>query len=104
MGFPAKRIFNIIDPAPFVFRHGSRLKPVFLTNRILEPLYVECVLRAFALVQQHYPVSQSDGRPQRAVQARSRTARCELCLRNTGFIGRVPTSGPRSCATPQRSI
>ena len=90
-GIPAKRIFNIIDPAPFVFRQRSRLKPVFLTNRILEPLYnVECVLRAFALVQQHYPEASltvaHSGPSRRGLERLAR----ELCLRNTRFIGRVP--------------
>jgi len=90
-GIPAKRIFNIIDPAPFVFRERHRLRPVFLTNRILEPLYnVECVLRAFALVQQHYPEASltiaHSGPSRRGLERLAR----ELRLRNTRFIGRVP--------------
>jgi glycosyltransferase involved in cell wall biosynthesis len=90
-GIPAKRIFNIIDPTPFVFRQRSRLKPVFLTNRILEPLYnVECVLRAFALVQQRYPEASltvaHDGPSRRGLERLAR----ELCLRNTRFVGQVP--------------
>jgi glycosyltransferase involved in cell wall biosynthesis len=90
-GIPAKRIFNIIDPTPFVFRQRRRLKPVFLTNRILEPLYnVECVLRAFALVQQRYPEASltvaHSGPSRRGLERLAR----ELRLRNTRFIGRVP--------------
>ena len=82
-GIPAKRIFNIIDPTPFVFRQRGRLKPVFLTNRILEPLYnVECVLRAFALVQQHYPEASltvaHSGPSRRGLERLAR----ELCLQN----------------------
>jgi glycosyltransferase involved in cell wall biosynthesis len=88
---PARRIFNIIDMSPFHYRQRRKLKPVFMTNRILEPLYnVGCVLRAFAIVQKKYPDASltvaHDGvcRPELEALAR------ELNLKNTKFVGRVP--------------
>ena len=90
-GIPARRIFNIIDPAPFIYRRRRQLRPVFLANRILEPLYnVECVLRAFAVIQARYPDASltiaHDG-PSRPDLERLARA---LELRNTRFVGRVP--------------
>jgi glycosyltransferase involved in cell wall biosynthesis len=90
-GIPARRIFNIVDPCPFVFRRRRRLRPVFLTNRGLEPLYnVECVLRAFALVQKRYPEASltvaHDGPSRRGLEKLAD----DLGLRNTRFVGRVP--------------
>jgi glycosyltransferase involved in cell wall biosynthesis len=90
-GIPARRIFNIIDPVPFIFRQRRHLKPAFLTNRILEPLYnVDCVLRAFALVQKRYPEASltvaHDGPCRRGLEQLAR----DLGLRNTRFVGRVP--------------
>jgi glycosyltransferase involved in cell wall biosynthesis len=90
-GIPARRIYNVIDLSPFHYRQRRNLKPVVMTNRILEPLYnVGCVLRAFAIVQQRYPEATltvaHDGmcRPELEKLAQ------ELGLRNTRFIGRVP--------------
>jgi glycosyltransferase involved in cell wall biosynthesis len=90
-GIPARRIANVIDLDRFRYRQRRALRPVFMTNRILEPLYnVGCVLRAFAIVQRRYPQASltvaHDGvcRPELEALAR------ELGLRNTRFIGRVP--------------
>lgn len=90
-GIPARRIFNIIDLTRFQYRQRRKLRPVFMTNRILEPLYnVDCILRAFAIIQKHYPEASltvaHDGvcRPHLENLAR------ELGLRNTQFVGRVP--------------
>jgi glycosyltransferase involved in cell wall biosynthesis len=90
-GISTRRIFNIIDPTPFVYRRRRQLRPVFLANRILEPLYnVECVLRAFAVIQARYP----DARLTIAHDGPSRAALEQLAgdleLRNTRFVGRVP--------------
>ncbi len=90
-GIPARRIFNIIDPAPFVLRWRRQLRPVFLTNRILEPLYnVECVLRAFAIIQKRYTEASltvaHDGPSRPALEQLA----ADLGLRHTRFVGRVP--------------
>jgi len=90
-GFTAKAIFNVVETSQFRYRQRETLKPVFMTNRILEPLYnVDCILRAFVIIQQRYPQAtltiahEGVCRP-----ALERLAR-ELELRNTRFIGSVP--------------
>ena len=90
-GIPAQRIPNVIDLDRFRYRQRRHLRPMFMTNRILEPLYnVGCVLRAFAIVQQSYPeaslVVAHDGicRPELEKLAD------DLGLRHTRFVGRVP--------------
>lgn len=90
-GIRARRIFNIVDPGPFRFRARGRLRPVFLTNRILEPLYnVDCVLRAFGLIQKRYPDATltvaHDGPCRRQLEQLA----VDLGLRRTSFVGKVP--------------
>ena len=87
----ARFIFNIVELDRFIYRERKPLRPVFLTSRLLEPLYnVPCVLRAFALIQKQYPEASltvaADGwlRPDLENLAGS------LGLRNTHFIGFVP--------------
>ncbi len=90
-GIPARRIYNIVDPAPFVFRRRRTLRPVFLTNRSLEPLYnVECVLRAFALVQQRYPDASLTIAHDGPCRGSLEQLASELGLRNATFVGEVP--------------
>jgi glycosyltransferase involved in cell wall biosynthesis len=90
-GLHIRCIPNILETSAFVRRPRRRLRPVFLTNRGLEPLYnVGCILRAFQIIQQRYPDATltiaHDGicRPQLEALAR------QLELRNARFIGRVP--------------
>lgn len=87
----AAAIFNVIDMTPFRFRARRKLRPVFMTNRILEPLYnVGCILRAFQIIQRRYPEASlkiaHDGVCRPHLEALAR----ELGLRNTEFVGRVP--------------
>ena len=89
-GLRARAIFNIVETARFRFRARRPLRPVFLSNRNLEPMYnVGCVLRAFALVQQRYPEAQltiaGDGRERTRLEQLAR----ELKLQHVHFIGRV---------------
>ena len=90
-GLKAKPIFNIVELDRFSYRERTKLRPVFLVSRLLEPLYnVACVLRAFAIIQQRYPEAKltvaADGwlRPELEELAR------QLELRDTKFIGFVP--------------
>jgi glycosyltransferase involved in cell wall biosynthesis len=90
-GVKASAIFNVIDFTRFRYRQRSKLRPVFMTNRILEPLYnVGCILRAFAIVQQRYPEASltiaHDGVSRPGLEALAK----ELGLNNTKFVGRVP--------------
>jgi L-malate glycosyltransferase len=88
---PVQPIFNIIEMSGFKYRARRRLRPIFLHNRILEPLYnVECTLRAFKLIQARYPEARltlaHDGPSRPGLEAYAKG----LELRNTAFIGRVP--------------
>ena len=90
-GLKAISISNILDPSAVRYRARRDLKPVFLHNRMLEPLYnVPCTLRAFQLIQQRYPDASltlaHDGRLRDALEALAR----QLNLKNTRFIGVVP--------------
>lgn len=89
-GIKARAIFNIVDVSRFPYRQRRKLKPHFLSNRGLEPLYnIECTLRAFALIQQRYPEATltiaHDGYHRPALERLAD----ELQLSNTQFIGRV---------------
>jgi glycosyltransferase involved in cell wall biosynthesis len=90
-GLKARAIFNIIELDRFRFRERKPLRPVFLTSRLLEPLYnVPCVLRAFAIIQSKYPEARltvaADGWMRQELEQLAR----ELGLRNAEFIGFVP--------------
>ena len=90
-GLRARAIHNIVELDRFTFRERHPLRPVFLTSRLLEPLYnVPCVLRAFAIIQQHYPDAKltiaADGYLRGELEALAR----DLKLRNAEFIGFVP--------------
>ena len=89
-GLHARAIHNIVELDRFTYRERQPLRPVFLTSRLLEPLYnVPCVLRAFAIIQESYPDARltiaADGFLRRDLEALAR----ELKLRQTEFIGFV---------------
>lgn len=90
-GLKIRTISNILDTEPFIYRKRSRLRPAFLHNRILEPLYnIPCSLRAFKIVQERYPEASltvaHDGPSRAELEQLAR----DLDLRNTVFVGRVP--------------
>jgi len=89
----AEVIFNILDTGGFIYRKRRNLLPNFMTNRGLEPLYnVECILRAFKIVQTKYQAAQltiaHDGFHRPVLEKLAR----ELELKNASFIGKVPHS------------
>ena len=89
-GLRARAIHNIVELDRFTYRERHPLRPVFLTSRLLEPLYnVPCVLRGFAIIQESYPDARltiaADGFLRRDLEALAR----DLKLRNTEFIGFV---------------
>lgn len=91
-GLDAVVIPNVVDADVFRYRERYPVRPVFLTNRLHEPLYnVQCVLRAFALVQQRYRDASltvaGDGSLRRELESLAR----DLGLRNTTFVGLVPS-------------
>ncbi|MGH7232658.1 MAG: glycosyltransferase family 4 protein [Nitrospiraceae bacterium] len=90
-GLRAHSIPNIVELDRFHFRKRIPLRPVFLTSRLLEPLYnVPCVLRAFSVIQRRISDASltvaGDGWQRNELEELAR----ELGLRNTKFIGRVP--------------
>jgi glycosyltransferase involved in cell wall biosynthesis len=90
-GLHARAIHNIVELDRFSFRERRPLRPVFLTSRLLEPLYnVPCVLRAFGIIQRRYPEATltvaADGFLRADLEALAR----DLQLRNCEFIGFVP--------------
>jgi glycosyltransferase involved in cell wall biosynthesis len=90
-GIKAQSIFNIIDTSKFIYRRRSKLRPVFMTNRILEPLYnVGCILRAFAIIQKRYPEASLTIAHDGVCRPELEKLASELKLQNTRFIGRVP--------------
>jgi glycosyltransferase involved in cell wall biosynthesis len=90
-GLRAISIPNVVDAGRFRFRDRTPLRPVFVTNRGLEPLYnVACTLRAFAIVQQRYPDASLTIAHDGPCRPRLEALAAELGLKNTRFIGRVP--------------
>jgi L-malate glycosyltransferase len=90
-GLRARAIHNIVELDRFSFRDRSPLRPIFLTSRLLEPLYnVPCVLRAFSIIQKDYPEAQltvaADGWLRGSLEELAQ----DLRLRNVRFIGFVP--------------
>jgi L-malate glycosyltransferase len=90
-GIQARCIFNVIDRSRFQYRPRRDLRPVFLHNRILEPLYnVECTLRAFREIQSHYPEARLTVAHDGPSRARLEEFARVLGLHRTSFIGKVP--------------
>lgn len=88
-GLKGRAIFNFVDTDVFHYRERRPLRPVFLSNRNLEPVYnVGCVLRAFAIIEGRYPharlIVAGDGSQRGALESLAR----ELGIRNVEFIGR----------------
>ncbi len=89
-GIAAQPIVNVIDASRFHYRERSRLRPVFLTNRGLEPLYnVECVLRAFSRIQVRYPDAELIIAHDGPCRASLEHLAADLKLRNARFLGEV---------------
>ncbi|MGA9772441.1 MAG: glycosyltransferase family 4 protein [Blastocatellia bacterium] len=89
-GLRARAIFNTVETDRFRYRKRSGVRPVFLTSRLLEPLYnVACALRAFAIIQARYPEARltiaADGSLREELERLAR----DLKLRDAQFIGFV---------------
>lgn len=90
-GLAAESIHNFVEVERIAWRPRAELRPRFLSNRNLEPLYnVACSIRAFARVQAAVPhaelVVAGDGSERAALEALV----AELRLANVTFTGRVP--------------
>jgi glycosyltransferase involved in cell wall biosynthesis len=90
-GVAARRIYNIADLERFPYRQRRHLRPVFLSNRGLEPTYnVQCILRAFALIQKQFPEASLTVAHDGPCRPRLESLAKELRLQNIRFIGHVP--------------
>lgn len=90
-GLRAHAIFNMIDHDRYRFRERKPLRPIFLSNRNLYPLYnVACIVRAFAKIQEKYPEAKltiaGNGSQRPALEELVQ----HLKLRNVEFRGLVP--------------
>ncbi|HEX5830915.1 MAG TPA: glycosyltransferase family 4 protein [Gemmatimonadaceae bacterium] len=97
-GLAARAVFNFVDPDAIPYRRRPAPRPVFLSNRNLEPLYnVGCTLRAFALVQRELPDASllvvGDGAERPTLERLA----AELGLRHVEFAGRVPPARMGAC-------
>ncbi len=89
-GLNAAVIASSVNLERFHFRQRNPLRPVFLSNRLHEPLYnVACIVRAFAVIQR----SRADARLIIAGDGTERNElerlAAELKLHGVEFIGRV---------------
>lgn len=89
-GIRARAIFNFVDLENIPYRRRSALKPKFLSNRNLEPMYnVACVLRAFARIQREVPEAElavaGFGSQREPLERLAE----KLGIRNTIFVGRI---------------
>jgi glycosyltransferase involved in cell wall biosynthesis len=89
-GIPARAIFNFVDAERIPFRVRRSPRPIFFSNRNLEPLYdVATTLRAFAIIQREVPSAKlilaGDGSQRVALERLA----AELELRDVIFMGRV---------------
>jgi glycosyltransferase involved in cell wall biosynthesis len=90
-GIQAQSISNFVEVSQFVYRRRRPLRPVFMTNRILEPLYnVPCILRAFRRIQDVYPEASLTIAHDGPLRASLEEMAASLKLANTRFLGRVP--------------
>jgi len=84
-------INNFISGEKYIFRERAPLRPVFLSNRILEPLYnIDCILRAFGIIQKSYADAKLIVAHEGFERDRLEKVARELDLKNVEFIGLVP--------------
>jgi glycosyltransferase involved in cell wall biosynthesis len=89
-GIRAESIANTVDLTRFRFRARVPLQPVILSNRNLESLYnVECILRAFALIQKRVSEARLIVAGDGSHRARLESLSSELGINNIEFIGQV---------------
>ena len=89
----AQMVANFVEAESFKFRARKSLRPIFLSNRNLEPLYnVGCTIDAFAIIQREFPEAElvvaGDGSERVPIENKVR----ELNLANVTFLGRVSPS------------
>lgn len=87
----ASTISNFIFIDKYIYRHRAPLRPVFLSNRILEPLYnIDCILRAFQIIQLRYPEARLIVAHEGFDRDRLEKVGRDLRLQNVDFVGLIP--------------
>ncbi len=90
-GLHATRIHNIAESGSLPYRERPRPRPIFLHNRGLAPEYNPgCTLRAFAIVQLHYPEARLIVAHRGSLRRELEALAASLELRQVQFIGAVP--------------
>lgn len=92
-GIDARCIPNPIEPRRYTYKKRRPLRPIFLTNRGLEPVYnVGCVVRAFAVIQRRYPDATLTVAHDGVSRAELEHLVRDIGLRNVNFLGSVPAA------------
>ncbi|MEP7343778.1 MAG: glycosyltransferase family 4 protein [Gemmatimonadaceae bacterium] len=90
-GLRARPVLNFVELEKISFRCRVAPRPIFLSNRNLEPLYnVACTLRAFGLIQRDYPDATLIVAGEGSSRASLESLAVSLQLRNVEFVGRTP--------------
>lgn len=86
----AQIVPSSINLERFHFRDRNPLQPVFLSNRLHEPLYnIPCILRAFGLIQRRYPDARLIVAGDGTERANLENLVATLGLQGVEFVGRV---------------
>lgn len=89
-GLKALIIPSSVNLERFHFRERKPLKPIFLSNRLHEPLYnVACILRAFGLVQRRFPEARLIVAGEGTERASLENLALTLGLQGVEFVGRI---------------
>ena len=87
----AVSISNFIEREKYIYRKRKPLRPRFLSNRILEPLYnIDCILKAFRIIQQRFPEADLQIAHKGIERERLEKLVRELKLENVKFVGLIP--------------
>ena len=90
-GYRAQPISNSIDTLQYRYRERRQLRPIFLHNRGLEPVYnVPCTLKAFRVIQTRYPTASLTIAHDGPLRSHLEQMVSDWGLRNVSFAGTVP--------------
>ena len=90
-GLRASLLPNLADTESFPYKRRTVFQPRLIVTRNLEPMYnVECVLRAFRIVQHRYPEAVLSVVGAGSEEQRLRRLAREWCLAGVTFHGAVP--------------
>jgi len=90
-GIDSSLLPNIADTELFPFVERTQLSPRLFVSRNLEPMYdVECVLRAFRIIQETFPLATLGIAGDGSEAPKLRSLVREWSLRGVSFYGAVP--------------